>query len=209
MPRLLFVVTEDWYFWSHRRHLAKASVEAGWDVAVATRVTGHEQQITALGIEVIPIPWNRGGLNPLTALRSAVALSRVIANWRPGVVHYVALKPVLTGLMQMRSLPTVNAITGLGYLFTEGGSRPGWLKFAVERMLGMALRRARAHTVVQNDDDAALAVRLHRDRREEVHVIPGAGLDLAQYPHAPEPSGDTIRFALVARMLWDKGVGEY
>ena len=208
-PRLLFVVTEDWYFWSHRRHLAQASVEAGWQVAVATRVTDHEQAITALGIEVIHMPWDRGGLNPLSELKSALTLWRAIARWRPDVLHYVALKPVLAGLLQPRSLPTVNAITGLGYVFTEGGKRPGWLKYAVERALGMALRRSKAHTVVQNDDDAALAERLHQGRRDNIHVIPGAGIDLTQYPDLPAPTAHAVRFALVARMLWDKGVGEF
>lgn len=207
--RLLFVVTEDWYFWSHRRQLAQASVAAGWRVAVATRVTDHEEAITALGITVIPMPWDRGGLNPLMELQSALALFRAIAHWSPDVMHYVALKPVLAGLLQPRSLPTVNAITGLGYVFTEGGKRPGWLKYAVERALGLALRRARAHSVVQNDDDAALAARLHGRKRDNIHIIPGAGLDLNHYPLTSEPASATIRFALVARMLWDKGVGEF
>jgi glycosyltransferase involved in cell wall biosynthesis len=209
MPRLLFVVTEDWYFWSHRRHLARASVEAGWQVAVATRVTAHAEAIKELGIDVIPMPWDRGGLNPFSELRCAFALFHAIASWRPDIMHYVALKPVLAGLLQPRGLPTVNAITGLGYVFTEGGKRPGWLKHAVERALGMALRRTRAHTVVQNDDDAALAARLQPRAQGHIHVIPGAGLDLSQYPYLAEPSEPTVRFALVARMLWDKGVGEF
>ena len=37
-PRLLFLITEDWYFWSHRRMLAEAARDAGFQVYLATRV---------------------------------------------------------------------------------------------------------------------------------------------------------------------------
>ncbi|HUK10594.1 MAG TPA: glycosyltransferase [Stellaceae bacterium] len=40
-PKLLFLVTEDWYFWSHRLPMARAARDAGFEVAAATRVTAH------------------------------------------------------------------------------------------------------------------------------------------------------------------------
>ena len=42
---LLFVVTEDWYFCSHRLALARAARAAGWRVVVATRVNRHADDI--------------------------------------------------------------------------------------------------------------------------------------------------------------------
>jgi lipopolysaccharide/colanic/teichoic acid biosynthesis glycosyltransferase len=36
MPKLLFLVTEDWYFYSHRLHLARAARQSGYSVIVAT-----------------------------------------------------------------------------------------------------------------------------------------------------------------------------
>ena len=38
-PRLLYVVTEDWAFLSHRLPMARAAREAGFEVHVATRVS--------------------------------------------------------------------------------------------------------------------------------------------------------------------------
>jgi len=37
-PVLLYLVTEDWYFWSHRLPVARAARAARWEVMVATRV---------------------------------------------------------------------------------------------------------------------------------------------------------------------------
>ena len=47
--KLLYLVTEDWYFCSHRLPLARVARDAGFEVVVATRVAKHEQQILEAG----------------------------------------------------------------------------------------------------------------------------------------------------------------
>jgi len=37
-PRILYVVTEDWYFLSHRLPMARAAEAAGYEVHVAARL---------------------------------------------------------------------------------------------------------------------------------------------------------------------------
>ena len=37
-PRILYVVTEDWYFLSHRLPMARAAKAAGYEVHVAARL---------------------------------------------------------------------------------------------------------------------------------------------------------------------------
>lgn len=41
----------------------------------------------------------------------------------------------------------------------------------------------------------------------QVHILPGEGIDLSHFAVVEEP--EEISFLLVARMLWDKGVGVY
>ena len=48
-PRLLYVVTEDWYFLSHRLPMARAARDAGFEVHVATRVVDGRAKIEAEG----------------------------------------------------------------------------------------------------------------------------------------------------------------
>jgi hypothetical protein len=40
-PKILFLISEDWYFLSHRLPLARACRDIGWDVVIATRVEQH------------------------------------------------------------------------------------------------------------------------------------------------------------------------
>src|SRR5215218_7638878 len=103
-PTLLFVVTEDWYFVSHRLELAVAARQACYDVAVATRVDRHGERITDAGLALFPVPFKRGGLNPLQDLRTLIDLARIYRRHAPDIVHHVALKPVIYGSLLARIL---------------------------------------------------------------------------------------------------------
>ena len=69
--RLLYVVTEDWAFLSHRLPMARAAREAGFEVQVATRVSKATAAIEAERFTLHPIPFARGSLSPFAALVDA------------------------------------------------------------------------------------------------------------------------------------------
>src|SRR5580692_10368061 len=55
LGKLIFLVTEDWYFWSHRLPMARAARDAGFEVAVATRVDAHGERIRSEGFALLPL----------------------------------------------------------------------------------------------------------------------------------------------------------
>ena len=63
-PKILYLVTEDWYFWSHRVPIARAARDAGYEVVVATRVQSHGDRIERENFRLIPLGWRRRSLNP-------------------------------------------------------------------------------------------------------------------------------------------------
>jgi len=209
MPKLLFVVTEDWYFVSHRLATAVAARCAGFDVVVVTRFSKHRQTIEDAGLRAIPFGMNRRGLNPLTLLREALALACIYRRERPDVVHHVALRPVVVGGLAARLAgirSTISAVTGMGFLFTDGGRLP-WVRRAVQQVLPWLL--SRGLTIVQNDDDAqqlaACGLPLVRLR-----LILGAGVDTERFAPGPTSAVAAAPVVMMAsRLLWDKGVGEF
>lgn len=205
-PTLLFVVTEDWYFWTHRRHLAEASIAAGWRVALAANVARHEDAIRDLGVEVFPLAWDRGSTNPIGEWRVIRQLRDVVTRVRPDIVHNVAMKPVLHSQWLPRGPRMVNAVSGVGYVFLAAGGRARLLQTGVRLGLRRALRQPRGHTVVQNRDDEALVNALG-SAPERTSIIEGVGINTEHYRVAEEPDGP-VRFAIVTRMLWDKGIAE-
>src|SRR6266481_7675732 len=96
-PKLLFLVTEDWYFWSHRLPVARAAREAGFEIVVATRVQGHGQEIRAEGFRLCPLAWRRRGDGIFGAARALIAIAALFRRERPDIAHLVALKSVLFG----------------------------------------------------------------------------------------------------------------
>lgn len=210
-PKLIYLVTEDWYFLSHRLPMARAARDAGFEVVVATRLGDGRAAIEAEGFRVAPLDWKRGGWNPFAELCAVAAVRNLYRRERPDIVHHVAMKPVLEGSLAawLAGVPTaVNALTGLGYLFIGKQGLARVLGPAVRYALKLLLGRGRRwRLVMQNPDDLDLLVSRGIVARERAVLIPGSGVDLAKFSPSPEPPG-TPSAALVARMLWDKGVGE-
>ncbi len=121
-PRLLFFVTEDWVFCTHRIPLAVAAIEAGYDVTLVTNVSAHAEVIRNAGIKLIPLNLSRGSMNPLKELSVVARLTSIYRQEKPDVVHHVAIKPILYGSIAARLAGVsniVNALTGMGYIFTS------------------------------------------------------------------------------------------
>jgi glycosyltransferase involved in cell wall biosynthesis len=210
-PKLVYLVTEDWYFLSHRLPMARAARDAGFEVVVATRVGDGSAAIEAEGFRVAPLGWRRGSANPFRELRAVAAIFNLYRRERPDIVHHVAMKPVLEGSLAAwlaGVAAAVNALTGLGYLFIGKKGLARVLGPAVRCALGFLLARgAHWRVVIQNPDDLDALVGRGIVRRESAVLIPGSGVDLARFAPSPEPPAP-LAAALVGRMLWDKGVGE-
>lgn len=205
--KLLFVVTEDWYFVSHRLPLAMAAQAAGYEVVVATRAGQQAEVIRNAGLGLIPFALSRRGGNPL---REIFALWRLYRREQPDLIHHVALKPVIFGSLAAwlaRAPAQIHAVAGLGWLFTSSRSLVRLARPVVRWGLARLLDRQHSLTIVQNPEDQALLERagVSSDR---LRLIRGAGVDTRVFQPGEPPVGP-VCVVLASRMLWDKGVGEF
>ena len=205
--RLAFVVTEDWWLWSYWLGIVTAARDAGYEVTVVTRVGRYGDRIRALGLDLVDIDFGRGRLSPGVNLRTLCRLQAVYRRLRPHLVHHVALQPAVLGSAAAvgGGAAVVNTLAGMGYVLTSSHPRARLLGRALFPALGWALRRS--HVIVQNPDDAAF-VRSLGARPERVAIVRGAGVDTRRFSPSPEPEGP-VRVAMVSRLLWAKGVGEF
>jgi glycosyltransferase involved in cell wall biosynthesis len=207
--KILYLVTEDWYFVSHRLPMARAARDMGLDVVVMTRVHRHRASIEAEGFRIIPWTLQRRGMG----LREANSFREVLAAYRrerPDIVHHVALKPVLYGALAARlaGVPAVvNALAGLGFAFASGAPSARFLRPAVTTLFRRLLGGDRSVLLVQNEDDSAF----FRDHAlvpaDRVALIPGSGVDARKFAPSAEPPGTPVAL-LAGRMLREKGVFE-
>jgi glycosyltransferase involved in cell wall biosynthesis len=205
--RLAFVVTEDWFFASHFLPMARAAREMGLEVAVVTRVREHRAAIEATGARVIPLDAERRSLNPMAAGYAAGQLAAILRDEKPDIVHCVALRAILIGgfAAAMAGVERrVFALTGLGFLGARTDRR-GRLALRAVRLLVRGLETPETRYLFENPDDPRL---LDVDPADvaRVTIVGGAGVDPEALRPAPLPAQPPLRVAIVARMLWSKGI---
>jgi glycosyltransferase involved in cell wall biosynthesis len=209
LRKVLYLVTEDWYFWSHRLPIARAMRDAGVEVVVACRVRAHGERIRAEGFTLRPLPWRRRGDGILGGLRALLAILRLYLAERPDLVHHIALKAILFGSVAAafaRVPRQVNLVAGLGFTFVSSTLVDRVRRSAIMLCLRAFAGRRNARIVVQNEEDGAELVRWGVFRRDQLSLVAGSGVDLQRFRPIPEPDGGGITGAMVCRMLRYKGV---
>jgi glycosyltransferase involved in cell wall biosynthesis len=206
------VVTEDWYFLSHRLPLARAALAAGFDVGLATRVGDRAETICAEGIELIALrQLRRRDTGPLAVARSVIELTALYRRWRPDLVHHVALKPIICGGLaarRARVARVVNAVAGFGYVYSSRQWRARVLRPLVDTALRTVLGRPGSLTIVQNRPDADRLVAEGLAPAAGIRMVRGSGVDLELFSPRPARAGPPV-VMLAARLLWDKGIREF
>lgn len=204
--KLVFIVTEDWFFASHFLPMARAARELGLEVAVITRVRSHREMIEATGARVIPLEAERRSLNPMTAGYAAGQLASILKAEKADLVHCIALRGILIGgfAASMAGVGRrVYALTGLGFLGARAGLT-GRLAQRAVRLLVRGLETRQTRYLFENTDDPKL---LGLDpASSQVIIVGGAGVDPEILKPAPLPPQPPLKVAVVARMLWSKGI---
>jgi glycosyltransferase involved in cell wall biosynthesis len=205
-PRLLYVVTEDWAFLSHRLPMARAARDAGFEVHVATRVSHGAAAIKAEQFILHPIPFVRGSLSPVAIFPTIAALRRVRREVKPVLTHHVALQTCVLGMLAAFGDPgaCVNAFIGLGYLFTSDSRKARVVRNLVGLLLRFLVNRNGCIALVQNNDDMAALVSLGI-AKARIALIAGSGVDVNRFTPLDEPGGAPT-FGFVGRLLDDKGI---
>jgi glycosyltransferase involved in cell wall biosynthesis len=171
------------------------------------------------GCDFISIKLLSKSTNPVTECRSLTEYYRAYSRLRPSAALHFTPKPNIYGALatKMLGIPCVNNIAGLGTAFI----RNSWLSIVSRGLYRISQRHSRK-VFFQNKDDMRLfldSAVIHRDRAE---LLPGSGVDLQKFAPPSDvknqsfgnrarksDGGDRVRFLLIARLIWDKGIHEY
>jgi glycosyltransferase involved in cell wall biosynthesis len=150
-------------------------------------------------------------MSPRRDTGTLAAVGALYARERPALVHHVTIKPVLYGSIVARVLgiPAVNAVSGLGSLFLDPSLAGRARRVLIEHAYRGALSHPRSTTIFQNEDDRSVFTGARLVRPEQTEKIAGSGVDPERFPCTAQPTTDVPTVVLPARMLWDKGVGEF
>lgn len=204
--RLLYVVTEDWYFLAHRLPMARAAKAAGFEIHVATRVRDGAAAIAAEGFTLHPVPFMRGRLSLLATIKTVLALRRIHRAIAPAIFHHISLQACILGSLSAlgRRIAGINALTGFGFVFSSDTMKARLLRPLIVKLLQTLLDRPGRIVLVENPDDRQTLMSLGISE-QRIKLIPGSGVDIDTLRPLPEPTGPPTA-AFVGRLLDDKGV---
>ncbi len=168
----------------------------------------------ALGAIPVDISLDRTGMHPIRDFRDMLKLASTFRRLKPDAVFGYFIKPVTYGTLAARIAGIRHRfamVAGLGYIFTSG-SDPDTRKRKALRMIAsslywMAFRFCRV-VFVQNDDDRRFFIDQGIAPAARIELLAGSGVDferLAPMPAVTKP----ITFLLMARLLREKGIGEF
>ncbi len=209
--KILYFITEDWFFCSHFIERAVAAIEAGNEVAVMTRIGESASAIEKAGIRVIPITIQRRSFNLLREIAVIHSVWKIYRKEKPDLLHHVALKPILYGSLAARVSGVraiVNAPVGMGFIFSSRTFLANLLRPIVKTALRSLLNPHGSKVVFENRDDINWAISTGLVKRDSAILIRGAGVNLEQFFPTAKPDGIPL-IMLSARMLWDKGIKEF
>jgi len=206
-PRLVYVVTEDWFFVSHFLPMARAARDAGFAVTVIARERAHRPVIEAEGFRLVGLEAERRSLNPFSAVSALWRLRGLLVSERPDIVHLIALRSIVIGGLAARLAGIrrrVVALTGLGFLGAGRGFVAGLARGMVRLILRAVIDGPQVRFLFENRTDP-VTLGLDPDDAGKVAIVGGAGIDPDAFRPAPPPAQPPLRAAMVARMLWSKG----
>lgn len=213
--KIIFFANSDWYLFNFRLSLAKALRARGHEVLLISPPGEYGARLQEQGFRWQALPMNRKSLNPLQEARLLAHLSRLYRIEKPDLVHHFTIKSVVYGsiaAMRARVPARVNAVAGMGYVFTNNALKARFLRPIVRRLMAWVLQGQQARLILQNSDDVAAFSKARLVSDQSVRLIKGSGVDLARFqPSAQNDQAATepTRVVLAARLLWDKGIAEY
>ena len=206
MARVVIALNAAWNLANFRGGLIRALLRHGHEVIAVAPADAHVPRVEALGCRYLPLPMDNQGTHPGRDLLLWWRFVRLLRRERPDVLLGYTVKPNVYGSLAARLLgiPVINNVSGLGAVFIS----PGWVTRLVKGAYRLALARSRA-VFFHNPDDRDQFVAEGLVRPAVARLMPGSGVDLRQFAPEPYPQDAPLRFLLMARMLWDKGVGEF
>ncbi len=212
MKFILFANT-DWYLYNFRLSTALQLKSMGMEVAMMSPPGDFGARFAAHGIRWLPVPMERASLNPLREAGTMMRIVQLLREEKPDLLHSFTLKCAVYGALAARAArvpATVNAVTGLGFVFASERAKARMLRPLVSTLMRGALGGQRSRVILQNPDDAEAFERARLAPSHNIRLIRSSGVDIQRFRlREPVTEHRPLRVLLAARLLWEKGIQEY
>ncbi|MBY8111694.1 glycosyltransferase family 4 protein [Vibrio fluvialis] len=195
-----------WYLYNFRRNTILSLVDAGYQVIALAPIDDYSEKLTELGAEFVNIYIDQGGTNPVNDINTFVNFLAIYSKVKPSIVLNFTPKNNIYSTLAAKlcKAKVINNIAGLGLVFIHES-----LTAKLARLLYKVSQRKADKIFFQNEDDRRLFLDHKLADFSITDRLPGSGVDLTRFTLQPANDDGVVRFLLIARMLYDKGIGHY
>lgn len=212
--KIALFANTDWYLYNFRLSTALRLKSMGIDVVMVSPKGGFHERFEAHGIDWRELPMDRTSLNPVSELGVLRKLVALLREESPDLLHSFTLKCAVYGALAARvaKVPAVvNAVTGLGYVFSSDRLKARMLRPVVGMLMRSTLGQGHSRIILQNCDDAQAFESMRLAPSKNIRLIRSSGVNTTRFVPVPRSGGgrSPLRVLLAARLVWEKGIQEY
>lgn len=201
--KILIITNHSYMLYRFRKELIQTLMQEH-EVVLSMPFVGHEDDFQAMGLRCINTDVDRRGINPKTDLKLFREYRRLLKQERPDMVITYSIKPnIYAGIAcTLAGIPFCANVQGLGTAF----QRKGLAQF-VTLLYKTALRKAKT-VFFENQGNAQEFLDRKIIPEKKITLLPGAGINLEEYPCMPYPENEAIHFLYLGRIMKEKGIDE-
>jgi glycosyltransferase involved in cell wall biosynthesis len=206
MKKVIIVSNTSWSLFNFRLRLARHLQLNGYAVVLIAPYDEYSDTLCE-EFEYHNINLDNKGTNPKEDIKTVVGFYKLYKKIKPDIVLHFTIKPNIYGTIacSLLGIKSINNIAGLGTLFIKQN-----FITKIAMYLYKYSQRKADKIFFQNKDDFDMFTSEGLVDKVKSDILPGSGVDINRFiPIESKRKDSTFRFLLIARMLWDKGVGEY
>jgi glycosyltransferase involved in cell wall biosynthesis len=206
IKKIIIVSNTSWSLFNFRLGIARSLKENGYEVVLIAPYDEYSQRLEE-EFEYYDVYMNNKGTNPKEDIKTTMEFYKLYKKIKPNVVLHYTIKPNIYGTIacSLLGIKTVNNIAGLGTLFIKQN-----FVTKIAKLLYKYSQSKADKIFFQNRDDFEMFTGEGLVEKSKCDVLPGSGVDTSKFvPIKHVKEDEKFKFLLIARMLWDKGIGEY
>jgi glycosyltransferase involved in cell wall biosynthesis len=205
---IIILSSTSWSIYNFRSGLIKSLIKDGYNVYTISKFDRYVEKLKDIGCNNININFNNSSKNPIHDFILLIKYLYIFLRINPKFILSFNIKPNIYGSIcaYLLRFKIVNNIAGLGIVYTKAGLLSKLVTFLYKISLSKSY-----YIFFQNQNDRNLFIKYKIVKIYNTDVLPGSGVDTKKFQYNPlsEKKWKNIRFVLISRLLWSKGILEY
>ena len=178
--KLLYLVSEDEYFISHKLSQAKSAQKHNFEVHITTNFTKYESTIRKYGFKTHGLELDRKSINPISNFIAILSLIKIIIDVKPDIIKSFALKPILYAQIIsvfFKKIKYINCVVGLGYIFLAKSLTAKIIQSIYIFIIRLTRSEKNTYFIFQNSDDLNFFIANNLCNESKSKIIRGSGVN--------------------------------